>query len=208
MKKIITLICSALYITVSFTSNAQEDMVSYTLNANEPIIGCKIVAIKDSDDLGKIESIDGSFLNLRIHRNNVYRVTINEKKVYLLQYEDHTGFAQVDGINLTRPNGLDSWSISSDEAANSEPGIKYRIQIGAFANRVSDYSFKQLGQLYTQEIDGGILRYMIGSYSTREEAAAAQAEIRSMGYPDAFTVVCNNGKRVSFNEAEEWSAQN
>ncbi|PCJ34223.1 MAG: hypothetical protein COA99_14840 [Moraxellaceae bacterium] len=208
MREIITLLYSTLFMAICFNSYAQEDMVSYTLNANEPITGCKIVAIKDSDDLGKIESIVGSYLNLKIHRDNVYKITINEEKVYYLQYEDRTGFAQVDGVKITGPDALASLAVSSDEAAKSDPGIKYRVQIGAFTNDISIYAFKNLGPLYTEKIDGGVTRYMIGSFTSHDEAAKVEATIRNLGYTNAFAVVCYNGKRVSFHEAEEWSAQN
>ena len=207
MREIVTLICSTLLIAASFSSNAQEDMVKYTLNANEPIIGCKIVAIKNSGDLGKIESIDGSYLNLRIHRDNVYRITINEEKTYYLQYETHIGFVEVNGIKISNPKATESWAINSDDALESDPGIKYRVQIGAFANNFSVNPFKNLGQLYTEEIDGGITRYMIGSFTSHDEAAEVEATIRGLGYTNAFAVVCYDGKRISFNEVEEWSVQ-
>jgi len=208
LKEIVTRICSTLFIAACFNSYAQENMVDYTLDAKEPISGCKIVAIKDGNDLGKVESIDGSHLNLRIHPDNVYRITINEKDVYYLQYEDQTGFAQVDGVRITKPDAYASLVVSSDQAAESDPGIKYRVQVGAFMNDISIYPFVSLGSLYTEEIDGGLTRYMVGSFSSRQEASEAQAKIRNLGYESAFVVVCNDGKRISFDEVEEWSAQN
>ena len=207
MKEIVTHICSALFMAVCFSGYAQDNMVNYTLDANEPINGCKIVAIKDSEDLGKIESIDGSQLNLRIHKDNVYKITINEEKVYYLQYEAYTGFAQVDGVRITEPDTQESLVVSSDQAAESDPGIKYRVQVGAFANDISIYPFVSLGALYTEEIDGGLTRYMVGSFSSREEASKAEAKIRNSGYASAFAVVCYDGKRISFHEAEAWSEQ-
>ena len=42
---------------------------------------------------------------------------------------------------------------------------------------------------------------MIGSFLSQEDAAKAEAEIKEMGYLNAFTVICYNGKRVSFQEA-------
>lgn len=207
MKEIVTHICSTLLIAACFNSHAQDNMIDYTLDAKEPITGCKIVAIKTTDNPGKIESIKGSNLNLRIHRDNVYRITINEDKTYYLQYENHTGFAQVDGVKITKSNTQESMVISLDQVAQSEPGIKYRVQVGAFVNDISSYTFSSLGPLYTEEIEGGLTRYMVGSYTSHEEAARAQDTIRGLGYTNAFTVVCYDGKRISFHEAQEWSAQ-
>jgi hypothetical protein len=201
MREIITLICSVFLIGTSFNGNAQEDMENYTLDANEKIIGCKIVAIKKSGDVGKVKSIIGSKLNLRIHRDNVYRVTINEEKVYYLQYTAQTGFDEVDGIKITKHDMLASWAVSSDEAAKSDVGLKYRVQIGAFTSELSINPLKKLGQLYTEEIDGGITRYMIGSFISERDAVNSLNEIKKMGYLNAFTVICYNGKRVSFKEA-------
>ncbi|MFT6283206.1 MAG: hypothetical protein ACJA0U_003348 [Salibacteraceae bacterium] len=42
---------------------------------------------------------------------------------------------------------------------------------------------------------------MIGSFMSQEDATKAEAEIKEMGYQNAFTVICNNGKRISFQEA-------
>ena len=203
MREIVTLFCSVLFIAMSTFSTAQGDMVNYTLDANEDIYGCKIVSLKMSGDVGQVESILGSKLNLRIHRDNAYKVTINEKKIYYLQYDDQLGFAEVDGIKLTTHNALASWAIDSEEAAESDPGMKYRIQIGAFVNDIAMSPLKNLGQLYTEEIDGGITRYMIGSFGSQEEAIKAQARIKEQGYVDAFTVVCYNGKRISLTEARK-----
>ena len=207
MREIVTLICSILFMATSLNSNAQEDMVNFTLDANEKIIQCKIVALKKSDDVGKVKSIIGSKLNLKIHRDNAYRVTVNEKKVYYLQYSKQTGFAQVDKINTTKHDMLTSWAISSDEANKLDAGIKYRVQIGAFTNELSVNPLKKLGQLYTEEINGGITRYMIGSFTSQEDAVQAVAEIKEMGYINAFTVVCYNGKRVSSKEARTLAQQ-
>ncbi|MFT6244921.1 MAG: hypothetical protein ACJAXI_001690 [Crocinitomicaceae bacterium] len=201
MKGIITLICGAIFMAVSFNGNAQKDMVGYTLDADEQIIGCKVVVLKKNGEIGKVESIIGSKLNLRIHRDNAYKVTINEEKVYYLQYQNQTGFAEVDGIKITTHNKPASRAISSSEAARLDAGIKYRVQIGAFTNEISIQPLKQLGQLYTEEINGGITRYMIGSFMSQEDATKAEAEIKEMGYQNAFTVICNNGKRISFQEA-------
>lgn len=200
MKEIIKLICSIFLIMGSVDCIAQ-DMINYTLVANEDITDCRIVALKESKDVGKIESITGSKLKLYIHRDNAYKVTINEKKVYYLEYEAQSGFAQVDGITITKHNALAALIMSSDEAAISDPGLKYRIQIGAFAKNVSLDPLKKLGQLYTEEIYGGITRYMIGSYESNEDAAIAEARLKNMGYSSAFIVVCYNGKRISFKEA-------
>lgn len=201
MKGIVTLTCCALFMVISLNGSAQKGMVNYTLDANEQITGCKIVVLQKNGEVGKVESIIGSKLNLRIHQDNAYRVTINEGKVYYLQYEKQIGFAEVDEIKISTQVKLDSWAISSSEAARTDAGIKYRVQIGAFANEVSINPLKTLGQLYTEEINGGITRYMIGSFLSQEDAAKAEAEIKEMGYLNAFTVICYNGKRVSFQEA-------
>jgi hypothetical protein len=81
-------------------------MVNYTLDANEQITGCNVVVLKKNGEVGRIESVIGSKLNLQIRRDNAYRVTINERKVYYLQYKDQTGFSEVDGIKITTRNQL------------------------------------------------------------------------------------------------------
>lgn len=202
MREVFTLICGTFMIAASFNCTAQEDMVSYTLVAKSPITGCKIVALKNTEEVGKVESIVGTNLNLRIHRDNVYKVTINEEQACFLQYDPQTGFAQADGIKTTRPDMFTSLAVHSEAASSVESGIRYRVQIGAFTKDVSTSSFTKLGPLYTEEITGGLTRFMIGSFLSKSEAAKTESELRDMGYTDAFTVVCYDGKRVSFDEAK------
>ncbi|MCH2231120.1 MAG: SPOR domain-containing protein [Crocinitomicaceae bacterium] len=202
MKELFRLICSVILINMSFDSLAQAKMLNYTLDANVAITDCKIVALKESDEIGKVESISGSKINLRIHKDNAYRITVNSDKVFYIEYGAKSGFVQVDAVRFTRRDVLASLAINPDEAAKSEPGLKYRIQVGAFSQDVALNSFMKLGELYTEEIDGGITRYMIGSYMSNEEAEIAEAKIKEMGFEGAFTVVCYNGKRVSFKEAQ------
>ena len=201
MREIIKIVGGALILAAGFNSTAQEGMVDYTLDAKEQIFGCKIIALKKTADLGKVESITGSKLNLRIDPENAYKVTINEEKVFYLQYEAHTGFAEVNGIKVTKERELDYWAITSDEASKNEPGLSYRIQIGAFSNHISTAPFKHLGQLYTEEIDGGLTRYMIGSFDSQDDAVRAMSKIKDAGYSTAFTVICHNGRRISRQEA-------
>ena len=200
MKELVTLICSALLMVTSFDSNAQSEMSNYTLDAKVEITGCKIVALKQGNDVGKVESILGSKINLRINRDNAYKVTVNGNKIFYLEYEDQSGFAQVDAVNFTRKSVLAS--LRSNDMAKSNSGLEYRIQVGAFSKEVSLNNYTKLGELYTEEIDGGITRYMVGSYNSNEEAAIAEAKIKEMGFKSAFTVICYNGKRVSFKEAQ------
>lgn len=201
MGKLITFLNSAVFITGSFLCSAQ-DLVNYTLDANEQIIGCNVTALNNSNEVGKIESIDGSFLNLRINPLESYKITINNDKTYYLRYENYLGFIETNIYEPQRNRSITSASFYANENGSSSTGLQYRVQIGAFSKEVPKKTFSSIGQVYTEKIEGGITRYMIGSFPSGEEAEKAAAVLREMGYSNAFIVACYNGKRISFQMAQ------
>lgn len=76
-------------------------------------------------------------------------------------------------------------------------GIVYRVQIKASAtpHPMDNSTWQNLGDIEESKEDG-LYKYLIGEYTSMEEARQKQAEIKSAGISDAFVVKYQNGARV------------
>ena len=62
--------------------------------------------------------------------------------------------------------------------------------------------FKGLDNIQ-QYIDHGVFKYVAGHCKSFDEAIQLQAEIRKKGFPDAFVIALQNGKRINTSEARK-----
>ena len=91
---------------------------------------------------------------------------------------------------------------------SSEPGIVYKIQIGAFR---STRNQTQLNTLNAISINGlntytnanGLLVYTTASYPSYELAAAARTQIINNGNAGVFIIAFDNGNRISLRDARK-----
>ncbi|HWY33036.1 MAG TPA: SPOR domain-containing protein, partial [Nitrosopumilaceae archaeon] len=91
---------------------------------------------------------------------------------------------------------------NGNEETNHVPGaIIYRIQLGAFKNKLSPNVFKNAGKVLELKTDDGFYRYVSGAHKTLNSAAAQRADLVFEGYPDAWITAYKNGKRISLTEA-------
>jgi hypothetical protein len=78
--------------------------------------------------------------------------------------------------------------------------IVYRVQLGAYKNRISLKTFNNTNvvELKTNE---GTYRYVTAGYKTIAEAATRKADLYLLGYSDAFVTAYKDGKRIPMSEA-------
>lgn len=92
-------------------------------------------------------------------------------------------------------------AIETPEVVN-EPSnsgaIEYRVQFSMSKNKISAKTFSDKGLSNVFEYrDGGYYKYTTSNgYSTEEQAQVQKDKIRSLGYPDAFVVTFQNGRRI------------
>jgi hypothetical protein len=105
-------------------------------------------------------------------------------------------------------------TLNRDESAYNEnrpiptktslpEGVVYKVQIGAFRNRIPANTFKGFAPLMAEVAGSGITRYTAGLFANEKTATAARNEIRNIGYPDAFVVAFLNGERISNSAARK-----
>src|SRR5690554_1116435 len=74
--------------------------------------------------------------------------------------------------------------------------VVFRVQLGAFKNKPSDGLFTGIKDLIVVE-EGGLLRFMTGSFDSFESAARYKLQMVIKGYKGAFVVPYKNGNRVT-----------
>ncbi len=91
------------------------------------------------------------------------------------------------------------------ETTTEEEGLIYRVQIGAFQN----FNIESLGarqsDVITKRTSNGKFTYAVGNFSTYTGASELKANLKELGFKDAFIVATNNGDDISIEEALELS---
>ncbi|PCH92965.1 MAG: hypothetical protein COB85_07665 [Bacteroidetes bacterium] len=82
-------------------------------------------------------------------------------------------------------------------------GLIFKVQIGAFRNRIPQNLFKGISPIMGENTAMGFIRYTAGLFRKIESANKAKSVIRDYGFVDAFVVAFFNGNRVSIEEARE-----
>lgn len=98
---------------------------------------------------------------------------------------------------------IENQTIAPETSTSS--GIKYKVQIAVTSKLLpkSDKAYKLNEPLDYEKINN-TYKYVYGPYENYDAALKAQKKIKSNGYPDAFIAVYENGKRLTFNEAQKY----
>lgn len=73
--------------------------------------------------------------------------------------------------------------------------IVFRVQLGAYRNKISESVFKGVNTL-AFPTQGGITKYVTGSFVTYKQAFLHKNKMRTIGFDDAFVVAYKDGKRI------------
>ncbi|MBC7863107.1 MAG: hypothetical protein IAF38_09040 [Bacteroidia bacterium] len=126
--------------------------------------------------------------NLKIgsFQNDNYQV-LSEKEV-------------VEEVNIS--NGIVIKPKNPDDTANHNHNINFRVQLGAYKNKISKSVFgKDASKILEIPTDDGYFRYVSIAYPTLHDAAVRRADFILDGYPDAFITAYKDGKRIPLKEA-------
>ncbi len=80
--------------------------------------------------------------------------------------------------------------------------IVYRVQLGAFKNKISTNVFNTSTGILELKTGESIYRYVTKGYKTIEQAAAIRADLVIQGYSDAFVTAYKEGKRIPLNQSK------
>jgi hypothetical protein len=86
------------------------------------------------------------------------------------------------------------------EQTETQEGVFFEVQIGAFEHFNLDQYVQELARLKKEEIDV-MDKYTLGKFRDFKNAQAFNDDIKKMGIADAFIVGKINGQRVELNDA-------
>jgi hypothetical protein len=81
------------------------------------------------------------------------------------------------------------------------PGIVFRIQIGAFKERLPKSVLNDINNVLEIQMEDGVYRYTSGSYKNYEEANAYKNELTDKGYEGTYVTAYKDGVRITMKEA-------
>ncbi|HQQ93843.1 MAG TPA: SPOR domain-containing protein [Bacteroidia bacterium] len=95
-------------------------------------------------------------------------------------------------------------SIAENEQAESfgAEDIVYRVQLGAFRNKISTSIFNTSTNVLELKTAENIYRYVTRGYKTIEQAASVRADLVIQGYSDAFVTAYKGGKRIPLSQTK------
>jgi len=91
-------------------------------------------------------------------------------------------------------NAANNIDANANEFAKGD--IVYRVQLGAYKNRISKGIFKNAGTILELKTDDDVYRYATKGFKTIEGAANLKADLVLEGYGDAFITAYKDGKRI------------
>ncbi len=85
------------------------------------------------------------------------------------------------------------------QASVNTQAVVYRVQLGAFRNKVSTAAFKG-NNVVSFEGKDKLFRYATGSFAGYKQAQEHKAKMRSQGFTDAFVAAYKDGDRVQITD--------
>ncbi|MBL7930739.1 MAG: hypothetical protein JNL60_02495 [Bacteroidia bacterium] len=91
---------------------------------------------------------------------------------------------------------------TTDSEIFGKDEVVYRVQLGAFKNKISTKVFNTSAGVLELKTGENIYRYVTKGYRTIEEAAAVRADLVVQGYSDAFVTAYQGGKRIPMSQTK------
>ena len=127
----------------------------------------------------------------------------NEKK--LTKEEMQNAVASIDNniVEVNTNNQTIEENLKTVDCASQKETVVYKIQVGAFLNKIDESKFKGLYPI-SKDVNNNqhLTKYVVGKYMTYQSALKSKNIIaKTSAFKDAFVVAYVNGKRISLKEA-------
>ncbi len=162
-------------------------------------------AIKRRDEFRTSSGTKGAGIS-RIEGNEIKQVPDAELQ-QLLQ-------AEITDLMNVKVSSEDSAAIASGSVLPGDSSVAapveffnkedvvYRVQLGAFRNKISTKVFNTSAGVLELKTGENIYRYVTKGYRTIEEAAGVRADLVVQGYSDAFVTAYQAGKRIPMSQTK------
>lgn len=160
----------------------------------EIIIDSLVQLIKDRyDDIG----IDIELEEQRRALKEAYE-PLRKLADSLVEFSDTLKKALVEKLN-----GFQIEDEKLPDFAKKPNGLFFAIQVGAYSKKANRDDFANLGEVIEVEGPTDLYHYVTGFCNSLDMALKSQAQVRGVGYPDAFIVAYCDGERIPIFRAKE-----
>ena len=111
------------------------------------------------------------------------------------------GGRKVEKDSLGNPIAVANNQAESPESFGKDD-IVYRVQLGAFRNKISTSVFNTSTNVLELKTAEDIYRYVTRGYKSIEQAASVRADLVIQGYSDAFVTAYKGGKRIPLSQTK------
>ena len=174
----------------------KEELKRYKKMSPEQIKLMKDNLTKKSDELKRAEA-NYSLVAAQLRDVQSAQAT-NDSLENALREENTRLKSELDAAK-TAAAAMPATSSASSMKASSKMamGTTYGVQIGAYSGYAMPKS--AMGSGVREDRDGGLVKYVVGSYKERSQAESLQQALVEMGIKDAFIVMYRDGQRVAGN---------
>ena len=163
-----------------------------------------------------------SYSNKNRVNPEVARNTISKSGTNLSQSQSTTSSPSQTSSNNQSPsatnnvsNGNNNPQSNSPRTSNtspSKPKINFRVQVGAYSKGIPVEAAKVILGLTSYGVDideseSNLTKYVVGNFSTYNEANNFKNEMVTKGLSDAFVVALQNGSRIDTEKARKVMSQ-
>lgn len=196
MKRIVTILALALFVTAGFDAAAQMD------KKERKEWKKRIKALEPEQYKNLIEENKSLKSQVSSLKNELSGVDdkLSDKDDQIAQYQ-----RQVAGLRdeLADVNSRPVEPAQVDRGGIDESkGVVFKVQIGAYENKDLN-KFATNAKNFSQDEEGGVKKFTIGAFRDYWEADSFKKYLREMGVKDAFIVSYRDGQRVPIKDVLE-----
>ena len=154
-------------------------------------------------ELGFLSNVEEEkFLASKKGRSSLAKELFEAFETYKEQNDKVDGTLKSDSEEAVK----DFNTKNNDNVSTGAQTIVFSVQIATSITKLELKSFNFKGMRDVDRIESGNkYKYIVGKYSSIEEAKSRQAEVRKIGYESAFVIAFENGKRLDLQKAIEKS---
>jgi len=156
-------------------------------------------------ELGFLSNVEEEkFLASKSGRSSMAKELFDAFATYKEQNDKVDGTLKSDLENQSKP--LNAKKNDKVDFSEGNQSIVFRVQVATSKIKLELKPFNFKGMQDVDRIESGNkYKYIVGNYSSIEDAKRRQVEVRKIGYESAFVIAFENGKRLDLQKAIEKS---